>query len=627
MEAVGSTSYPPTRGPVERPVYGPDIKELPNEVVMRSRLRFFAKLVQTILLRPITTTVTLAFRTVKLLTWALPKAAIYKVSGYHSKASAYLENEYLKTVKAVRDILFIPSVAKRAFKDMVATREEVPDDIPPISREGYLQVEYTTPFEPFSSYLHGAHHFEVIKPKHITEFAAASDADLNTVMASHIFKPGVMAINFGSPNVATFVTEREKDGSVQTVKVDAKSLKRADMTYHETNGKIQSGVFLIPTNLPDEALDRFKKAAEDMHNAKRSDITCVNTNCRVLEKAGFSIEGVAMDEVVFPGTLMEHLLFRNVIYTDSKGNKHKVYFDILNTTEYKLEEYFEKVDTAVVGTRLRHRRRSADTEEKMKARGVAAKELIAEEKKRLKEAEEALVVDRREDSKRRKVTVSVPSCLGNAAAYYWGRHPVFEVDLSDKQDEIRGVFDKLVSEVGKEETPKLKPFPQEHPSTVTRVKRDLFFSGPMIRFLRRHMMGRVDTLYLHTQDFFKHLESAEGERFNYVLLDDKVVMARVHANGRKDEELPRKVSDWVLSKHALLADRKEIYCSGEMWYDKTTKSFQMNDDSGTYLPTFERVQLVTQLANEIFDAAKYEFSFEAVKKEEDVEIEKGAEIE
>ncbi len=141
------------------------------------------------------------------------------------------------------------------------------------------------------------------------------------------------------------------------------------------------------------------------------------------------------------------------------------------------------------------------------------------------------------------------------------------------------------------------------------------------------MMGRVDTLYLHTQDFFKHLESAEGERFNYVLLDDKVVMARVHANGRKDEELPRKVSDWVLSKHALLADRKEIYCSGEMWYDKTTKSFQMNDDSGTYLPTFERVQLVTQLANEIFDAAKYEFSFEAVKKEEDVEIEKGAEIE
>jgi hypothetical protein len=94
-------------------------------------------------------------------------------------------------------------------------------------------------------------------------------------MASNIFKPGIMAINFGTPNVSTFVTKLEKDGVIQTVKVDAKSLRREAMTYHETNGKIQSGIFLILSNLPKEALERFEQAAEALQG--RKDITCVNT--------------------------------------------------------------------------------------------------------------------------------------------------------------------------------------------------------------------------------------------------------------------------------------------------------------------------------------------------------------
>jgi hypothetical protein len=66
---------------------------------------------------------------------------------------------------------------------------------------------------------------------------------------------------------------------------------------------------------------------------------------------------VTIDDVVFPNTFIEHLMFRNVFFTDSSGIKHKVHFKILNTTEYSLEKFFENVDTAVVGTRLRHRER------------------------------------------------------------------------------------------------------------------------------------------------------------------------------------------------------------------------------------------------------------------------------
>ena len=511
--------------------------------------------------------------------------------------------EYLKTGKALRDLLFIPSVAKRAFLDMVLPREEFVDDLKPKSPEEYINVEFTKSFPQFSSYMHGCTTFEVLHPTGITEFPAVSDPSLKTVMASHIFKPGMMGIIFGTPNVATFVTEAKEDGSVQTTKVDAKSLWREDMGFHPTNGKIQSGVFFVPTNLPPEALERFNAAARKLEGT--SNVTCVNTNCRVLQDAGFSIEGVSMDGVIFPGTLVEHLLFRNVFYTDTNGVKHKVHFDILNTTEHPLEKFFEDVDTAVVGTRFRHARRHADTEENKKARGEIAKLLINEEVKRLAEAEtESVEEENKMILAQRKVTISVPSCIADTLASIWGRHTMYEMDLSDKQEEISEAFQELATT--KNEDTKLRPFPQENPNWATWLKKNIFFSDPMIQFLRRHMMGNADVVHLSTLGIFQHLKSMHGERLNYVLLDDKLVVAKVHANSSSDEA-HAKAADWALSKHALLAGREDVYCSGEIWYDEAKDRFMMNGDSGTYTPSFERVKVVVNLANSILGDA-----FEAV---------------
>jgi hypothetical protein len=482
---------------------------------------------------------------------------------------------------------------------MIATREDFVDDIEPMPTEKYIKVDFTKSLQLFSSFLHGRANFEVIHPTGITEFPALSDPVMKTVMASNIFKPGMIAINFGMPNVATFITEEKEDGSVQTIKVDAKSLWREPMGFHPTNGKIQSGVFLIPKNLPPEALARFKEAAEKLAGA--TDITCVKTNCKVLQEAGFSIEGVSMDGITFPETLMEHLLFRNVFYTDQNG-KHKVHFDILNTTEKTLEKYFEDVDTAVVGTRLRHALRHADTEEDKNTRGVIAKRLIAEEAERL--ANQTVEQENDEISAQRKVTISVPSCLGDAIARIWGRHTIYELDLSDKKELIFEAFQNF-TKANEGETDKLRPFPQENPSFLTWLKKHIFFSGPMIRLLRRHMMGRSDVIHLSTQGIFKHLKSTKGARLNYALMDNKLVIAKVKAN-EGDEGIHKKAADWALSKHALIANREEVYCSGEMWYDEAQNRFKMNGDSGTYTPNFERVKIVVNLANGLFDNQVFE---------------------
>lgn len=589
-----------------------------NDKVGHGRLHFFLKLVQTSLLRPITRTALLSCRVVKLSTWVLAKTGVQKISGYHTESATYFKREYLKTIKAARDVLFIPSVWIRAFKDTIVTREEFFDDIEKIPTQNYLNVNYTSSFQPFSSYLHGRTTFEVISPG-IAEFAATNDPSLKTIMASHVFKPGMMAINFGSPNVAAFITKEAEDGSVETIKVDAKSLKREPMGFHPTHGKIQSGVFLVPTNLPVEALERFQQAAKKLQGSR--DITCVNTNCRVLQEAGFSIEGVAMDGIIFPQTLAEHLLFRNVFYTDSNGVKHKVHFDILNTTQNTLEKHFEDVDTAVVGTRLRHRERRADTEENQRIRGAAAKAIIAEEELRLATEEPVQPVND-EGLERRKVTVSVPSCLGNTVASIWGRHTIYEVDLSNEQREMADAFNKLAAENG-ETAVKLRPFPQEKPGFVTRLKRDIFFSGPMIRFLRRHMMGRVDEINLHAQDLFRHLRSTKGAHLNYVFLNDRVVLGKVRPNADSQEKI-KKTADWALSKHALLAGRQEVYCAGEIWYDEQQDCFMMNDDSGTYLPTPRQVEVAARLANKFFSPQRISNAFRAVSahpKEEAGEVE------
>lgn len=590
--------------------------QLPDDESDYSRLYFFAKLVQTIILCPITTSLTLAFRIVKLLTWCPAKAALYKIQG--NDAGTYLESEYLNTVKAVRDLLFLPAVAKRAYDDMVADLLEYDDDIVQKTTKDYLKVEYTQTFEPYSSYLHGYETFNVIHPTGIVELPAVSDPSLRAVMASDFLQPNMMAINFGSPNVSTFITKQEENGSVQTVQVDAKSLKRAEMTYHVTNGKIQSGIFMVPTNLPPEALIRFNEAATKMQG--RSDYTCVNTNCRVLKEAGFSIEGVEMEDVIFPTTLMEHLLYRNVVYTDLAGNTHKVHFDILNTTPHTLEEYAEVVDTAVVGTRLRHHRRDNDTEEDKKARGAEGKELLAQQRERLANAPKQQVEDA--DLGQRTVTVSVPSLLGNLFAGIWGRHTIYEMDLSDKQEAIAAAFQKFVNESSGTEQLKLLPFPQENPNFITRLKRDYFFSAPMIRFLRNQMIGDADELVLNTQDLFAHLKSTKGAHLNYVLLDDKVVFAKVRANGDSDEG-HKKAADWALSKHALLSNREEVYSSGELWYDDVEKCFMLNNDSGTYKPSLTRVALVAELVNIIFDTKRFGSEFRvAVPEEQNAKSEK-----
>jgi len=78
------------------------------------------------------------------------------------------------------------------------------------------------------------------------------------------------------------------------------------------------------------------------------------------------------------------------------------------------------------------------------------------------------------------VTVSVPSFVGGGLAHFRGRHTLHELDIADKQEEIAAAFNNMA---------KLRPFPNEKPNFGTCLKRDILFSGPMIRLLCKHLVG------------------------------------------------------------------------------------------------------------------------------------------
>lgn len=551
---------------------------------------FFKKLAETAFIRPVLTTAIFTYRTAKNLTLVPLMSLVVAAREDREASKDYFAQQTIKTVKSVRDIIVTPLKLHRIVLEMRTATVEYRDDNRRMLPRDYLRTDYRISYQHFSSENFPNKNVKIIIPDLISELPAISDPSLKAVKASHFLQPGILGLDFGCPNVALFTTkEPEEKEEAEVITVDAKSLKRADMVIKETGGKMQSGLFFIATNLPTEAQEACETAAKSLEG--RRDLSCVNTTCRVLKAAGFTVEGIDLENCYLPAVFMEHLLYRNIYF-----NGQLVHFDLVKTTPLSIEEYLQKIDTATLTTPLRHWVRNSDTDEAKNERSRIANETIAKEAELLQDAEPAIweSLQAPEGFVDRQVKVGISSFLGNFAARFWGRHTVFELDLSDKTNRIQELFGKVL----------LKPFPDEKPSLATRIKRDYLFSKRAITFLRGHMIGNQEADRMGSRDFLRLLKNTNGVRLNYVLLGDRVIIARVHVATTK--VFHKDMADWALSKHALLANREDVNSSGEFWYDRTTQKFYINNESGTYRPDEERLQKTVSLANEVFGVDCFE---------------------
>lgn len=190
-----------------------------------------------------------------------------------------------------------------------------------------------------------------------------------------------------------------------------------------------------------------------------------------------------------------------------------------------------------------------------------------------------------------------------------GRHTHYALNLSDNSMVIQTQFNQLAKLI--RDTPaELKPYAFAHKSLTVRVKK-LFLSNFVIRFLRNHMVNFVES---DSKNILVHLRStATSKRLNFVLLNDKLIVTEIRVSRHRSNSIKR-IFDEILSKHAVLANGQAVLCSGEIWWDRKTKQFKINCDSGTYRPNFERTQLVAEIANRYFQNAPLSAEFEAVEK-------------
>lgn len=166
--------------------------------------------------------------------------------------------------------------------------------------------------------------------------------DIKVLKVTDLFKEDSVFLGFGKPNVFLCYPENNS-----FTKFDAKSLKREESKLTETKGFVQSGFFIVFNNVSTEMVDSIKLAA--LKHVGSKNWTCVNSNCRVLEDAGFTCGYKPLSSFYFPIELMEELVENGLYY---KGKKVNVTF--VRTVKEYLEDFGMQVVKSEWNTLYRH---------------------------------------------------------------------------------------------------------------------------------------------------------------------------------------------------------------------------------------------------------------------------------
>lgn len=420
------------------------------------------------------------------------------------------------------------------------------------------------------------------------ESPSVNKPGLKTINISKILKPGKVFLGFGSPNVFTGIVN--DDGSV--TQFDAKSLWReaAKITTNK-HGNIQSGVILVPINLPEEALIRIQNSSQSIVGKKG--VTCLKQNLEVLEGAGFHLEKGKLSSHIFPNNFLAKVMKREIMYTSLESNETiKVEFDVVRTTPQTLDSFYNSILWSQSNTILRHFERAIDSKESKEKRREQAK-IIAQENNNRYEEMNALanmknvVAGNNNAGELFSVSFAYPSYLGAFARYFWNDHILFKLDLT-KYKEL----------VDNELPDALKPFDQKKLSWFSWLKKNFLFNYPTIHFINDHMahdfidMPSVPGNYI-IKALLEHprLDGSNG-KYNFVLQGDSLIITRINVYN--------KLADWVLSKHLVISNYSDdVRCSGEFWKDQQGV-LHFNDDSGTYRPKTETMKGLKNILTSIF---------------------------
>mmetsp|Transcript_15654 Transcript_15654/g.44404 ORF Transcript_15654/g.44404 Transcript_15654/m.44404 type:complete len:560 (+) Transcript_15654:79-1758(+) len=412
----------------------------------------------------------------------------------------------------------------------------------------------------------------------IVESPAITYPGLKTIRADQLFTPGSVFFGFGLPNVYTAHCYGPEDCRI----VAAKSLYRAEMCVRQTKGRVQSGVFFVPLNLPEEIINKVQERALSREGEKN--VTCVAENLGILASAGFQLDGSNILDYRLPHGLFNDIVLGKKVFVGS----HEVAYAIVKTTPLSLEEYFDRIQNATRTTPIRHLNRAWDTEEAKEERKKIATDISKENERRLQQLSQGSFEAQKGESTF-TVQVSETGTLGYYFRALWGSHVIYKLQLHKhpKHD----LINELLPDT-------LKEFSMPDPSLFTKVKQHYLFSKSVVDMVRDLMASGFDEHTGFTQHNIHAMLQPEVDgdqrRYNLVVTSREMILV--------SNSVYFGFVDWVLSKHVLISGYSpDVRFAGEIWKTEDGK-IHVNNNSGTYRPTNEQVQNAVKLANVFFPA-------------------------
>jgi hypothetical protein len=377
--------------------------------------------------------------------------------------------------------------------------------------------------------------------------------------------PTATFIGFGKPNV--FLTIPCLGENLGWEKFAAFMFWRKRSYVANTKGIVQGGMFIEMRNLPERAIGALHTTMRSQQGQRT--ITCANATGKVLSASGFTSNGKSLARKVRPMTLAR-TIWNGGLEFDGKA----VELRFINTNTGTLDDHFAKV-----------LRKEWSSPVRAIAKLVPAKETKTRAPKIEPRLLQPLTFETPDAANHLELRMGRPSKLAVILRRHWGDHPIFEVRLDPRVLNIETAdFSELSAP--------LRAYPGKL-DAVSKIKRYVLFSRPVVRFIRAHMAQEMKTLgRFHGPvlvGMFQRQTGAQPFLYNVIITGTSARMTRLENGTAKDVAK----ANWLLAKHVLLSGYDcDVRFAGEIWVEdtETGQKLWINNNSGTYKPTSDQAE-------------------------------------
>ncbi|CAF0752693.1 unnamed protein product [Rotaria sp. Silwood1] len=347
----------------------------------------------------------------------------------------------------------------------------------------------------------------------------------------------------------------------------------------DTKNRVQSGFLIRFRDLPQNALVALRQVM--LQHSNKRHVSCAYANACVLDSAGFTSDGTALS-VHFGARAVFQQIFENGL----EYKNEPVTLDFIRTTRLTLEEHFSIVRKKEFMSLGRTYAKVIDecTDSKSRIRAPLLEATDVPMKPTVVDPGNSLT----------RLEISHPNLFGATIRKIIGSHTLIKVIPNRKQITVDNYLPQT-----------LRAFTMKNPSLLTRIKKYIIFSQPVVTMIRKHMASSWDDhgyfapgplasmMSIHTK--------TKPNLYNIIIIGDYLIGMH-NSPGWK-------IADWILSKHVLISSYDDdVRFAGEVWmqHEENGLVLHLSNNSGTYQPTNEHLVAAGQYVSAALPGLKIE---------------------